>query len=77
MLSSTIQYKSVGTKCISIMTRMKQPVTVRSFVCCASHVVNKLLPVGRLRCNYFTKCKFMDMNCITQLSSLHLSCTYV
>jgi len=50
MLSFTVQYKSLGTKCISLMTRIKQPRTLRS-VCCASHGIE----LDRFRCNYSTQ----------------------
>jgi len=50
MLSFTVQYKSLGTRCISLMTRIKQPGTLRS-VCCASHGIE----LDRFRSNYSTQ----------------------
>lgn len=47
MFSFTVQYKSLGITCISLMTRIKQPGTLKS-VCCASHGI----VMDRLHCNY-------------------------
>lgn len=51
MLSSTVQRSSVGTKCISLMTRFKQPRNLTSFSC-ASHAVIKFVSVDQLNCIY-------------------------
>jgi hypothetical protein len=67
MLSSTVQCSSVGTKCISLMTRFKQPRHLTSFSC-ASHAIVKLVSVDQLSCIYSARGTFMDAIYLLQLS---------
>jgi hypothetical protein len=74
MLTSTIQFCYSGTKCVSLMTRYKQP---RNLIfCCASHAVVKLVPVDHLNCNYSVKGTYIDMISLLQFS-LHRVSAFV
>lgn len=70
MLSSVVQCSSVGTKCISLMTRFRQARNFTSFSC-ASHAIIKLVSVDQLNCIYSARGTFMDVISLLQLSSLH------
>jgi hypothetical protein len=60
MLSSIAQCSSVGTKCISLMTRFRQLKNFTSFSC-ASHAIIKLVSVDQLNYIYSARGTFMDV----------------
>lgn len=69
MFRFTVQYKSLGARCISLMIGIKQPGTLSS-VCCASHGI----VMDRLQCNYSTQGIFTnDLSIAVITSSTYVS----